>query len=53
MGGQGAGTMEDQHCLLQRGEEKSERMQEEDKGKWDLLGKRRGRSGIETGWGPT
>lgn len=53
MGGQGAGNMEDQHCLLQRGEEKSERMQEEDKGKWDLLGKRRGRSGIETGWGPT
>ena len=25
MGGQGAGNMEDQHCLLQRGKEKRER----------------------------
>lgn len=49
MGEQGAGNMEDQHCLLQRVKEKRERMQKEDKEKQDLLGGRGGCSGIEAG----
>lgn len=47
MGGQGAGNMEDQHCLLQRGKEKRERMQKEDKGKQDLLGEEGDAQGLK------